>query len=284
MLMNMKELLSIAQKNKFAVGAFNIGNGELLRSVMEVAEENNSPVILEIHPDELNFETDYFIKYCIEYALRSFVPVVIHLDHGATLNQVMKAIQLGFTSVMIDGSLLKLEDNIKLTKKVVELAHLVNVSVEAEIGTIGNISNEVSGITFAKSEDVCEFVKETGVDTLAIGIGTAHGIYPKGYVPKLQLGILQKIKEKVDIPLVLHGGSSNPDSEVEKAVELGICKVNLSSDMKTAYFRKLKEVMSKNPDLYEPFDIFPDCIKEAKKVVAYKMNLFHSVGKACLYK
>lgn len=288
MLMNMKELLSVAKTNKFAVGAFNIGNGELLRSVMEAAEENNSPVILEIHPDELNFVTDYFIKYCLEYALRSPVPVVIHLDHGANINQVMKAISLGYTSVMIDGSSLPLDENIKLAKTVVNLAHMVNVSVESELGTIGSIGNSydsgVSEITYVNPEDAYRFVKETGVDTLAVGIGTAHGRYPKGYVPKLQLDLLKKITNKVDIPLVLHGGSSNPDSEVKRAVELGICKVNISTDMKMAFFKKLNEVMNKNPNLYEPNDIFIDCIAEAKKLITFKMNLFNSVGKASLYK
>lgn len=288
MLVTMKTLLEVAQKNHFAVGAFNIGNGELLRSVMEAAEENHSPVILEIHPSELDYLTDHFLKFCIDYAEKSSVPVVIHLDHGSSIEYIVRSIRLGFTSVMIDASQQSMEKNIELTSEVTRIAHIVNVSVEAELGTIGNIGSNmeggVSNITYADPKEAKLFVDQTGVDTLAVAIGTAHGIYPSGYVPKLQLDLLQKIRDTISIPLVLHGGSSNPDSEVRQAIKMGICKVNISSDMKTAFFRKMNEIMSENHNLYEPNQIFVKCIDDAKKVIKQKMELFDSVGKAGLYK
>lgn len=287
MLITMNDLLKVAQKNRFAVGAFNIGNSELLRSVMETAVENNSPVILAIHPSELDYLTDHFIKFCIDYAQESPVPVVIHLDHGNSIEYIIRSIRLGFTSVMIDGSHLSLNENIKLTRNVSRLAHMVGVSVEAELGTIGTISNNMGGnvsdINYTDPNDAKIFVDQTDVDTLAVAIGTAHGIYPPNYVPKLRLDILQKIRSLVSIPLVLHGGSSNSDYEVQQAVKMGICKVNISSDMKTAFFRKMNEIMNENPKLYEPNQIFIKCIAEAKKVIKNKMELFDSVGKANLY-
>lgn len=288
MLLNMKEILEVAQKNNFAVGAYNIGNGEILKLVIEAAEENNSPAILSIHPDELEFVTDEFLGYVREVAHNTKVPVVIHLDHGANYEQVVRAIKCGFTSVMIDGSHLSFEENIKVTKEVVRLAHSVNVSVEAELGTIGDTGTSGEGgdseIIYTDPKQAKIFVEETGVDTLAIAIGTAHGIYPKWMKPELKLDLLREIKEEVNIPLVLHGGSANPDNEIKEAVEIGICKVNISSDMKSVYFKKVIEILSENPNLYEPNAVFPQCIEAGKEVLKHKMTLFNSIGKAQLYK
>lgn len=287
MLYNMKELLTIAKENKFAVPAFNIGSLEILRAVMEVAEETNSPVILEIHPLEIEYLTDPFVLTVKEYAHKSKVPVVIHMDHGSNIYDVMRSIKNGYTSVMIDASNLPYEENVALTKQVVELAHKVNVSVEAEIGTIGAMNYETEGVDnvlYTDPEQAKDFVKHTGIDCLAVAIGTAHGLYPKNFTPKLNLELLKILNKEVNIPLVLHGGSGNPDEEVTASVSLGVSKVNISSDVKSVFFKKCHELLNENPNQYEPCDLFPKCIDEAKKVIYHKLNVLNTIGKANLYK
>ena len=287
MLYNMKELLTIAKENKFAVPAFNIGSLEILRAVMEVAEETNSPVILEIHPLEIEYLTDPFVLTVKEYAHKSKVPVVIHMDHGSNIYDVMRSIKNGYTSVMIDASNLPYEENVALTKQVVELAHKVNVSVEAEIGTIGAMNYETEGVDnvlYTYPEQAKDFVKRTGIDCLAVAIGTAHGLYPKNFTPKLNLELLKILNKEVNIPLVLHGGSGNPDEEVTASVSLGVSKVNISSDVKSVFFKKCHELLNENPNQYEPCDLFPKCIDESKKVIYHKLNVLNTIGKANLYK
>lgn len=287
MLYNMKELLTIAKENKFGVPAFNIGSLEILRAVMEVAEETNSPVILEIHPLEIEYLTDPFVLTVKEYAHKSKVPVVIHMDHGSNIYDVMRSIKNGYTSVMIDASNLPYEENVALTKQVVELAHKVNVSVEAEIGTIGAMNYETEGVDnvlYTDPEQAKDFVKRTGIDCLAVAIGTAHGLYPKNFTPKLNLELLKILNKEVNIPLVLHGGSGNPDEEVTASVSLGVSKVNISSDVKSVFFKKCHELLNENPNQYEPCDLFPKCIDEAKKVIYHKLNVLNTIGKANLYK
>ena len=287
MLYNMKELLTIAKENKFAVPAFNIGSLEILRAVMEVAEETNSPVILEIHPLEIEYLTDPFVLTVKEYAHKSKVPVVIHMDHGSNIYDVMRSIKNGYTSVMIDASNLPYEENVALTKQVVELAHKVNVSVEAEIGTIGAMNYETEGVDnvlYTDPEQAKDFVKRTGIDCLAVAIGTAHGLYPKNFTTKLNLELLKILNKEVNIPLVLHGGSGNPDEEVTASVSLGVSKVNISSDVKSVFFKKCHELLNENPNQYEPCDLFPKCIDEAKKVIYHKLNVLNTIGKANLYK
>ncbi|MFV0255373.1 MAG: ketose-bisphosphate aldolase, partial [Erysipelotrichaceae bacterium] len=226
MLLNMKELLLVAKKNKFAVPAFNISSDFLLESVLREAEKTNSPVILEIHPDEMDFCGEAFSRYVVQRAKEATVPVVVHLDHGPNLKYIIKAINNGYTSVMIDMSHATIEENIIVTKKVVDLCKDCNVSVEAELGTIGNNDGSFEGaskdILFTRPEDVEYFIDETGVDTLAIAIGTAHGLYPNNFSPHLRLDILKEIVEISDVLLVLHGGSNNNDLEISKAVEIGI--------------------------------------------------------------
>jgi fructose-bisphosphate aldolase, class II len=286
MLTNMKDLLAVAHANHFAVPAFNISNNMLLSGVIEASEEANAPVILAIHPDELAFTRPAFIKTVIEEATKTSIPVCIHLDHGSTIKQIMEAIQYGFTSVMIDASTQPLEQNIAISKQVVELAHLVNVSVEGELGTIGTTGTGAEAgaeeIIYVNPDDVETFVQGTGVDTLAVAVGTAHGIYPKGKKPELKLELLKEITSRVDIPLVLHGGSANPDEEIARAVKLGINKINISSDIKNAFYQKAREVLS-DLSLYEPLNIYPSCIAAMKKVAHHKIDLFDATGKAALY-
>ena len=288
MLVSGKEILDVANKFGFAVPAFNAGSGQLLEAVMQACEETESPVMIAIHPDELSFLTDSFVDQVKYYANHSKVPVCIHLDHGASYEQVIHAIQLGFTSVMIDASHKSYEDNIAITKKVVEAAHAVGVSVEAELGTIGDTGNSIEGgvteVIYTDPEVAQDFIEKTNVDSLAIAIGTAHGIYPKNMKPKLRLDILQEIEKLVEIPLVLHGGSSNPDEEISQSVKLGINKINISSDIKIVFANKLKEILAaSDSEIREPNVMFPECMKETKKVAIDKIKLFNSEGKAKLY-
>jgi fructose-bisphosphate aldolase class II len=283
----MEDLLSVAQENKFAVPAFNIGSGQLLKAVVQSANETNSPVILAIHPDELSFLEDSFVASCIAEANQSKVPMVIHLDHGATIEQVLRAIRCGFTSVMIDASHMSFADNIKICQQVVEIAHPLNISVEGELGTIGNTGNSAEGgaddIIYTDPAKAKEFVEKTGIDTLAVAIGTKHGIYPATMKPELKLDLLKEIRAEVEVPLVLHGGSSNPDQEIAEAVELGITKVNISSDIKSAFYKKVREIFAERGEMYEPNAIYPDCILAAREVIEYKMKLFNSLGEADKY-
>lgn len=286
MLMNMKDLLAVAHANHFAVPAFNISNTMLLKGVIESSEEAFSPVIFAIHPDELAFVRPSFARMVIEEAHNTHIPVCVHLDHGSTMGQIMQAIQCGFTSVMIDASTKPLDENIAISKQVVELAHTLNVSVEGELGTIGTTGPEAEAgtedIIYCNPNDVETFVNATGVDTLAVAIGTAHGIYPKDRKPELKLELLKEITARVDIPLVLHGGSANPDEEIAMAVKLGINKINISSDIKNAFYQQCREVLA-NQQLYEPLNIYPACIEAMKQVAHHKINLFDAAGKAALY-
>ena len=283
MLMNMKELLSVANEHNFAVPAFNIGTGQILNAVVECCEEKQAPVILAIHPNELEFQGDSFIEMCKDRANKSHVPMCIHLDHGATMEQVQRAIRCGFTSVMIDASSESFEDNIKITKEVIKVAHPLGVSVEAELGTIGDIKEDSGNreigskeIIFTKPEDAKKFVEETGCDTLAI--------YPKDFVPHLEQELLTEIKNTVSIPLVLHGGSANPDSEIAEAVKRGVNKINISSDIKDAFYQQLRKTLGNDSVIREPFDLYLESIDAMKEVVNQKIDLFNDADKMKYYK
>ena len=287
MLMNMKELLAVANEHNFAIPAFNIGTGQMLTGIIAECEAQKSPVILAIHPLELKFQGDAFIQQVIKAANDTKIPCVIHLDHSG-LKDIERAIRDGFTSVMIDASHESFEDNVAIAKKVVELAHPLGVSVEAELGTIGSTDNdtEVAGgatnIIYTKPEEAVKFVEETNCDCLAIAIGTCHGIYPKDKKPELRIDILDEIKKVVTAPLVLHGGSSNKDSEIAKSVEHGVNKINISSDIKAAYYKKMREVLQ-DESLREPNQIQPPCVEAMKEVAFQKIDLFQAAGKASLY-
>ena len=288
MLISGKEILSVANQHGFAVPAFNAGSGQLLEAVMQACEELQSPVMIAIHPDELSLLTDSFVDQVKYYANHTKLPVCIHLDHGASYEQVIHAIQLGFTSVMIDASHLPYEENVAITQKVVAAAHPVGVSVEAELGTIGDTGNSIEGgvteVIYTDPDVAQDFVERTGTDSLAVAIGTAHGIYPKNIKPHLRHDILEEITKKVSIPLVLHGGSSNPDEEIAKAVKMGINKINISSDIKIVFANRLREQLnSGDSEMREPNVLFPPCMLETKKVAEDKIRLFNSANKAQLY-
>lgn len=286
MLYTMKELLKVAKENQFAVPAFNICSYDMLKAIIEESERLNAPVILEIHPDEIAYLNDEFVASVRAYAHNSKVPVVIHLDHGGTVKDVLRAIRNGYTSVMIDASLQSFEDNLAITKEVVALAHAVGVSVEAEIGTISNNGSAEGGaanIIYTDPEQAKHFVEETNIDSLAIAIGTAHGLYPKDKTPKLNIELLKELNQQIDKPFVLHGGSGNPDAEVSESVRYGVAKVNLSSDLKSVFFDALREVLSDNPEMYEPNAVYPYANKKVQEVVKHKMGVLNTIGKAELY-
>lgn len=287
MLVNMKEILAVANQHNFAVPAFNTSSNMILRGVIEESVALHAPAIIAIHPDELSFVGDSFIKAVIDEANKAPIPECIHLDHGGSYEDCVKAVSLGFTSVMIDASLLSFEENIAACKRVCEMAHAAAyyVSVEGEIGTIGNTDSIETGsnvIHYTDPKDAGRFVEETGIDALAVAIGTSHGLYPEGFEPKLRIDILDEIKKTVEIPLVLHGGSSNPDSEIEAAVEHGINKVNISSDIKAPFYQKCREVLT-DQKLREPNVIYPPCIDALREVAGRKIKLFHADAKAALY-
>lgn len=287
MLMNMKDLLTVAQKNHFAVPAFNIGSDQLLKAVMKTVKELKSPVILEMSPDEFNFVGYAQIQAMLYEAAHTDVPVCIHLDHGDSYETVVRAIQAGMTSVMIDASKLPYEENVAITKKVVETAHIANVSVESELGTIGTTGNSIEGgtegVIYTVPEEAKQFIEDTGIDTFACAIGTAHGIYPKDMKPKLRIDILKDITNQVSVPLVLHGGSSNKDEEIAGAVKNGICKINISSDIKVAFYEQARKTLNENPGYREPLEIYPAAMEACGKVCADKIRLFNSQDKVKCY-
>jgi len=287
MLVDIKTVLEPAQNNGFAVPAFNVSSNMLLSAVIEGCEEKNCPVIIAIHPDELSFVRNSFVAAVIEEAHRSPIPVCIHLDHGSSLEQIVNAIKCGFTSVMIDCSASSFEENIKTTQKVVAIAHAAGVTVEAELGTIGAADDGgeagAANIIYTNPDDVEVFVRETNIDALAVAVGTAHGLYPKGVKPKLHTDLITKIREKTNVPLVLHGGSDNPDEEIREAIRLGICKINISSDIKSAFYQKCREVLQ-DQTLREPNAIYPACIDATKKIIYEKIALFNGENAANFYR
>ncbi|MFI7135046.1 ketose-bisphosphate aldolase [Nonomuraea sp. NPDC050153] len=286
MLTTGKVLLAVANERNFAVPAFNISDYAMFNGIVDISEEKNAPLIVGIHPDEVRHIGVDVITAMTQRAHRSSVPIAIHWDHGATYQEMLTAIRIGFTSVMIDASMKSFEDNIAISKKVAETAHAVGLSVEAELGTIGKTDSEAEdgsdAIIYTDPADAVTFVRETGVDSLAVAIGTYHGLYPKTLKPELKLDLLKEIKDRVRIPLVLHGGSGNPDDEIAQSVKLGINKINISSDIKAAYHMKMREVLA-DESLREPNSIQPPCIDAMKVVAGQKIDLFEAAGKASLY-
>lgn len=283
MLVSGKEILLDAHKKGYAVGAFNVNNMEIVQAIIEAAKETNSPVILQASQGGLKYAGVEYIAAMAKVAAESAkVPVAIHLDHGTDFVQIMKCIRNGFTSVMIDGSKYPLEENIAITKKVVEIAHAVGVSVEAELGKIGGTEDDITvderDATFTDPDEAERFVKETGVDYLAIAIGTAHGPY-KGE-PKLDFDRLKVIKERLNMPIVLHGSSGVPEESIKKAVSLGVNKINIDTDIRMAFNKGVRDFVNNNPDVYDPRKILGPAREEMKKVIIEKMIMFGSAGRA----
>lgn len=281
-LVSSKQLLLDAQKGGYAVGAFNVENMEMVMAVVAAAEEQKSPVLIQTTPGTLKYAgLEYYLGNVAAAAKEASVPVAMHLDHGNSFALAMEAYRVGYTSIMIDGSKLSFEENIALTKSVVEACHAGNVPVEGELGKVGGKEDDlVNGDDnpYTDPSEAKEFVERTGVDFLAIGIGTSHGIY-KG-VPKVNVEVLSNVRKVVDIPLVLHGTSGVPDEQVIDCVRRGICKVNYATDLRIAYTQAVREFLNANPDAYDPKKYGACGIEAVKKYVMQKMEVVGSVGKA----
>lgn len=282
-LVTLREVLADAQKNGYAVGAFNTNNMEIVQAIVEAATEERAPVILQASQGALRYAGIDYIVGMVRAALETTdIPIVLHLDHGTDFDQVMLCLRKGFTSVMIDGSKYPLEENIAITKKVVEVARPMGVTVEAELGKIGgtedNISVSEREATLTVPEEAALFCQETQVDALAVAIGTAHGVY-KGE-PKLDFERLERINELVDTPLVLHGASGVPEESIRKAVERGICKVNIDTNLRQAFTRAVHEYIAENPEQFDPRKILGPAKQAMKETIKQKIRLFGSSNRA----
>lgn len=281
-LVTTKQLLLDAQKNGYAVGAFNVENMEMVQAVVDAAQELHSPVIMQTTPSTVKYaDVDYFFANAKTAAEKATVPVVLHLDHGNSFDLAMKAFRAGYTSIMIDGSHENFEDNIILTKAVVNACHPADVPVEAELGKVGGKEDDLEGGEGNPYTDPMEakiFAETTGVDSLAVAIGTAHGVY-KG-VPKLDVERLSEIREAVSVPLVLHGTSGVPDETVKECIKRGICKVNYATDLRIAFSKGVNEVLKEDPDIFDPKKYNARGREEVKKYVMDKIRVCGSAGKA----
>lgn len=283
MLVTGNELLLQAQKNKYAIGAFNVNNMEIIQAIISAAEELNSPVILQASQGGIKYAGIDYIAGLGKIAGRNAnVPVALHLDHGTDFDQVMLCLRHGFTSVMIDGSRFPLKENIEFTKRVVDIAHAVGVSVEAELGKIGGTEDHITvderEATMTDPEEARIFVEETGVDSLAIAVGTAHGVY-RGE-PKIDFDRIKAIRELVDVPLVLHGSSGVPEESLRRAISLGISKINIDTDVRATFAKRVKEFLLENPDEIDPRKILGPARKAMKEAIKKKIEIFGSVDKA----
>lgn len=254
-LVPMADILQDAHKRTYGVGGFNINNMEFLQGIIRGAEELDSPLILQASEGAIKYIGMDYVMQMVEAATKDIdIPVALHLDHGSSFESIMKCIRAGFSSVMIDASKMPFEENIALTKKVVEAAHSVGVTVEAELGTIGGTEDdhtvEEKDAMYTNPDQAKEFVEATGVDALAIAIGTAHGVYEGE--PELDFERLKTIKGLIDMPVVLHGASGISAADLEKAVSLGVNKVNVNTDFQQSFTAKIKEVFAEKPELYDP--------------------------------
>ena len=276
MLVSSKELLKDAFEKHYAVGAFNVENMEMVMAVLSAAEETQSPVIMQTTPGTIKYAgTDFYSANIRAAAERTKLPVVCHLDHGNNFELAVRAFHDGYTSIMIDGSKLPFEENIALTRSVVEVCHAGNVPVEAELGRVGgkedDLDNTKSQNPFTDPNEAAEFAERTGCDFLAVAVGTAHGVY-KG-TPQINFEVLEKIHELVKIPLVLHGTSGVPEEQVTKCINLGMAKVNYATDLRIAYTHGVKEYMKGSPDGFDPKKYGAFGMEEVKNYVIQKMNL-----------
>jgi fructose-bisphosphate aldolase class II len=281
-LVTLNELLKDAQKRGYAVGSFNMVSFGFLNGILEAAEEEKSPVILSIAEVHLpHMQVEQFIPAAIHSAQNARIPVAIHLDHGFHFDTVVKAIRWGFSSVMYDGSGLPFEENLDTTKLVTRIAKAAGVSVEAELGRVGG--EEASGKETSETQDdkltdpvlAARFVEESGIDALAISVGNAHGFYKT--LPSLDFNLIRKIRDHVEIPLVLHGGSGIPDESFIKAIRLGICKINFFTGMSFAAVVRIKEFIKTDPKGYEWIAF--EAKNAIRDVARERMRIFGSSGR-----
>lgn len=282
-LVSMAQLLLDAQQGQYAVGAFNCNNMEIVQAIVSAAEAEKSPVIVQASQGAIKYAGIEYIAAMTRLAAeQASVPVALHLDHGTSFAQIMSCVRNSFTSVMIDGSKLPLEENIALTNKVIEAVRPLGISVEAELGKIGGTEDDITvsekEALFTDPAEAEYFADKTKVDALAIAIGTAHGQY-KG-VPELDFQRLTEIRRRVSVPIVLHGSSGVPDEAIQKAISLGVCKVNIDTNIREAFVAAARKVMADHPQEIDPRKMLGPAKEATVAIIREKIRLFGSSGKA----
>ncbi len=270
MIVTAKELLTKAKRDGYAVPALNVDNLESVKAVLEAAEELNAPIVVQTIPATLRYGGEKTYVALVGALYRGGADIAVHLDHGGDEDICARCIDNGYTSVMIDGSALPFEQNVALTSRVVKAAHARGVSVEAELGAIGGKEETEGKIEYTDPDEAAEFVERTGADSLAIGVGTAHGVY-RG-TPHIAIDRIAQIAAKTDIPLVLHGASGLSDEVIESAIAAGISKINFATQLRQAFTAGVKRGLAEHPDAFDPKKYLPcaiDRIKsEAGRIIA----------------
>lgn len=280
-LVTTKEMLLKAQEGNYAVGAFNVENMEMVMSVIAAAEELNAPVIMQTTPSTVKYAgLDFYLANVAAAAKKSKVPVAMHLDHGSSFDLAMQALRAGYTSIMIDGSHSVFEENIEITKRVVDACKPSLIPVEAELGKVGGKEDDLDGGCGGYTDplEAKVFVEKTNVDSLAVSIGTAHGIYDG--IPKLDLNRLSEIKNVVSVPLVLHGASGLSEESIKESINRGICKVNFATELRIAYTDGIKNTLSENPELIDPKKYGKSAMENVKELVKNRIEMCGSVNRA----
>ena len=309
-LVTSKEMFAKAYAGGYAIGAFNVNNMETIQGIVEAGKECNSPLILQVSAGARKYANPIYLKHLVEAAVEDTgLPIVMHLDHGASYEMCKDAIDGGFTSVMIDASHHSFAENIEITKKVVEYAHARGVVVEAELGQLAGIEDAVNvkaeDASFTQPDEVCEFTEKTGIDSLAIAIGTSHGAYKfkPGQKPQLRFDILEEVGKRLPgFPIVLHGASSVPQDRVavinqiggampdaigipeemlRKAASMAVCKINIDSDLRVAFTAAIRKHFAENPSHFDPRQYLGDARAAVKEIVKHKIcDVLGSNGKA----
>lgn len=282
-LVSMNEFLPKAKAGKYAVGQFNMNNLEFAQAITDAAIEEKSPFIFGVSEGALKYMgMEYTVAIAKAAADKSGLPIALHLDHGSSFEVAMACIRAGFSSVMFDGSHHPYEENIRLTKEIVKAAHAMGVSVEGELGTIGGVEDDISvdeeHANLAKPEEAIRFYEETGVDCLAIAVGTAHGMY-KGE-PKIHYDIIEKVAQAIPVPIVLHGGSGVPDDMIRESIQAGVGKINVNTENQVACTAAIREILAKDAKVYDPRKYLTPARAAMKEVVREKIRLFGSSNKA----
>ena len=280
-LVTSKDMLSKAQNGGYAVGAFNAENMEMVKAIIQAAEELKAPVMIQTTPSTVKYGTvDTYAAIVAAEAKKASVPVCLHLDHGSSFELAMQAIHAGYTSVMIDGSHEDFENNIAVTKKVVDVANAFGIPVEAELGKVGGKEDdlEADADTNTDPQEAKEFVERTGVSSLAVAIGTAHGFYVG--TPVLDKPRVSAIKDGVDVPLVLHGASGLSEEDVRECVERGMCKVNFATELRVAYTDAVKKLLEEKPETFDPKKLGVVAMEAVKEQVIARMKMCGCDGKA----
>lgn len=275
------QMLRDADQNGYAIGAFNVENMEMVMAVVKACEELRAPVILQTTSSTVKYAgLDLYLANVATVANRASVPIAMHLDHGSSFEIAMQALRTGYTSIMIDGSKYALEENIALTKRVTDACKPSAIPVEAELGKVGGKEDDVNcdDPRYTEPDDAVRFVNETGVSSLAVAIGTAHGVY-KGE-PKLDIDRLSEIRKAVSIPLVLHGASGVPDDAVRECIRRGISKVNFATELRIAYSDGVKLFLKENPDAFDPKKYGAVGMENVTKLVAEKILVLGSNDRA----